>query len=47
MFALAYLVIGFSYLGSLWLLLGTTEGMGIARRPEGYAALYAWKVGLA
>jgi hypothetical protein len=46
-FVLVYLVIDLSYLGSLWLLLGTTERMGIARTPEGYAALYAWMGGVA
>ncbi len=39
-----YVVIGVSSVGSLWLLLGTSERMGTARKPEGYAALYAWTI---
>jgi hypothetical protein len=44
-FAATYFVIAVSSLGSLWLLLGTLERIGVGRAPQGYAALYAWTIG--
>lgn len=44
-FAVTYFVIALSSFGSLWLLLGTLERIGIGRTRQAYAALYGWMMG--